>query len=182
MNGAPNTDQRSAVLAQLNASIDAFFGDGGQVQMLPSFEYVPHRPHRDLEPARATKAKPICKRTAKRQQYLAEIAELAKTMTYKEAMAHTGLSQSALVRAASEGKFKFQRDLNRGRGNLGKKLTDPVEDRAKAEQIIAYRNVGMSRADVVRELQISFKQLTRLIREFDIDFPTAAEKRANRNA
>lgn len=86
------------------------------------------------------------------------------------------------MRAASEGKFKFQRDLNRGRGNLGKKLSDPVEDRAKAEQIIAYRNVGMSRADVVRELQISFKQLTRLIREFDIDFPTVAEKRANRNA
>ena len=66
--------------------------------------------------------------------------------------------------------------------NLGKKLSDPVEDRAKAEKIIAYRNVGMSRADVVRELQISFKQLGRLIREFEIDFPTTAEKRATRKA
>ena len=175
-------DQREAVLAQLNASIDSFFSAGGSAQVLPAAGYVPRRPRREPEPGPGPVTAPIGKREAARQQRLDAIRELAKTMTYKQAMAHTGLSQSALVRAASQGGFKFQRDPNYGMTNLGKKLSDPAEDRSKAEKIIAYRNVGMSRADVVRELQISFKQLGRLLREFDIDFPTIAEKRATKKA
>ncbi|MBF8720217.1 hypothetical protein [Pseudomonas guariconensis] len=181
MNGGAITDQRSAVLAQLNASIDNFFLNGGSVQSLPASEYVPRRPHRDLEPARLVKA-PLSKRAEKRKQRLEEIRALAKRMTYAETMAHTGLSQSCLVRAASEGKFKFQPDPRRGKGKLGKKLSDPVADREKADQIIAYRNLCLSRYRVVRLMKISDKQLKRLLREFDIDFPTTAEKRALRTA
>lgn len=180
MNGQPIPDQRETVLAQLNASIDSFFGSGGAVQVLPGCGYVPHRPRREPEPSTAPVAAeaPVGKRVAARLQRLAEIRELAKTMTYAQAMAHTGLSQSALVRAASDGKFKFQRDPNLGKNNLGKKYSDPVEDRTKAEKIIAYRNVGMTRVDVARDLDISYKQLLRILREFEIDFPTAAERRA----
>lgn len=176
------SNNRDQILAQLHASIDNFFDSGGSVETLPGFEYVPHRPHRDLQPMRASVAAPPNKRVAARLKQLDELRQLAKTMTYKEAMAHTGLAQATLCRASAQGKFKFQRDPNYGMSNLGKKLSDPVEDRSKAEKIIAYRNVGMSRADVVRELQISFKQLGRLLREFEIDFPTTAEKRATRNA
>lgn len=179
---SPNQDQRSAVLAQLTASIDSFFLEGGSVQTLPGCQYVPHRLRRELEPERAPAEPPPSKRVAKRLQHLAAIRELAKTMTYAEAMTHTGLSQSCLVRAAFDGQFKFRPDPRRGKGNLGKKLSDPALDRAKAEQIIAYRNVGMTRVQVIRELQISFKQLGRIVREFEIDFPTTAEKRATRRS
>lgn len=182
MIGTPIQGQRAAVLAQLNASIDSFFQEGGSVQTLPGSHYVPHRPRRELEPARAKAEPPVSKRVAKRLQQLSDIRELAKTMTYAEAMAHTGLSQSCLVRAAFDGQFKFRPDPRRGKGNLGKKLSDPALDRAKAEQIIAYRNVGMTRAQVIRELKISFKQLGRIVREFAIDFPTTAEKRATRRS
>ncbi|MCE0903424.1 hypothetical protein LU676_11770 [Pseudomonas alloputida] len=168
------------MLAQLNASIDSFFGTGGVVQVLPGAGYVPPRPRREVVTVEASEAAE--KQVTARQQRLDEIRELAKTMTYKEAMAHTGLSQSALVRAASRGNFKFKRDPNYGMSNYGKKLSDPVEDREKAERIIAYRNVGMTRADVVRALEISYKQLGRIVREFAIDFPTTAEKRAKRRA
>lgn len=177
MIGSPIPDQRAQVLAQLNASIDSFFSQGGAVETLPSSEYVPHRPRRELEPERKVEP-PVPKRVAKRLEQLDYLRQLAKTMTYAEAMAHTGLSQSALVRAVKQGGFKFQPHPNRGKGNLGKKLSDQVEDRAKAEQIVAYRNVGMKRVDVIRELQISYKQLSRLLREFEIDFPTTADKRA----
>ncbi|HEJ1056657.1 TPA: hypothetical protein SLP05_004271 [Pseudomonas putida] len=180
MNSSPQHDQREAVLAQLNASIDSFFGTGGVVQVLPGAGYVPPRPRREVVTVEASEAAE--KQVTARQQRLDEIRELAKTMTYKEAMAHTGLSQSALVRAASRGNFKFKRDPNYGMSNYGKKLSDPVEDREKAERIIAYRNVGMTRADVVRALEISYKQLGRIVREFAIDFPTTAEKRAKRRA
>ncbi len=181
MNTATNQGQRAAVLAQLNASIDSFFLDGGQVQCLPASEYVPRRVHRDLEPGRV-KAPLVNKRSEKRLQQIEEVRELARCMTYAEAMAHTGLSQACLVRYAFAGQFKFQPDPRRGKGNLGKKLSDPVADRAKAEQIIAFRNVGMRRVDVVRHLTISYKQLGRILREFAIDFPTTAEKRAQRKA
>lgn len=182
MIGQPTPNSRAEILAQLNASIDSFFGNGGSAQTLPAAGYVPRRPRREPEPGPGPIAEPIGKREVARQKRIAEIRQLAKTMTYKEAMAHTGLAQATLCRAAAQGKFKFQRDPNYGMSNLGKKLSDPVEDRSKAEKIITYRNVGMSRADVVRELQISFKQLGRLLREFEIDFPTTAEKRATRNA
>ncbi|MGO0633125.1 hypothetical protein ACTORR_24385 [Pseudomonas sp. SAR267] len=180
MNSSQQQDQREAVLAQLNASIDSFFGSGGVVQVLPGTGYVPPRPRRETVNVEVSEAAE--KQVSARQQRLDEIRELAKTMTYKEAMAHTGLSQSALVRAASRGNFKFKRDPNYGMSNYGKKLSDPVEDREKAERIIAYRNVGMTRADVVRALEISYKQLGRIIREFKIEFPTTAEKRAKRKA
>lgn len=180
MIGGPIQDQRAAVLAQLNASIDSFFCSGGAVEVLPGAGYVPPRPRREKTTVEVSEA--TCKKVSARQQRLDEIRELAKTMTYKEAMAHTGLSLSALVRAASRGQFKFQRDPNYGMSNYGKKLSDPVEDREKAERIIAYRNVGMTRADVVRSLEISYKQLGRIVREFDIDFPTTAEKRVKRTA
>jgi len=175
VNSATQPGQRDALLAQLNASIDSFFSSGGAVQVLPGAGYVPPRPRRQMAPVEISEA--AGKQMSARQQRLDEIRELAKTMTYKEVMAHTGLSQSALVRAASRGNFKFKRDPNYGMSNYGKKLSDPVEDREKAERIIAYRNVGMTRADVVRALEISYKQLGRLIWEFDIDFPTTAEKR-----
>jgi len=182
MIGQQTPDSRAEILAKLNASIDCFFGNGGSAQTLPAAGYVPRRPRREPERGPGPIAEPIDKREAARQKRIAEIRELAKTMTYKEAMAHSGLAQSTLVRAAAQGNFKFQRDPNYGMTNLDKKLSDPVEDRSKAEKIIAYRNVGMSRADVVRELQISFKQLGRLLREFEIDFPTIAEKRSTRKA
>jgi len=182
MIGLTTPGSRAEILNQLNASIDSFFASGGSAQTLPAAGYVPRRPRREPERSPASSAEPIGKRETARQKRITEIRELAKTMTYKEAMAHSGYAQSTLVRAAAQGNFKFQRDPNYGMTNLGKKLSDPVEDRSKAEKIIAYRNIGMSRADVVRELQISYKQLGRLLREFVIDFPTAAQKRAARRA
>lgn len=181
MNGTPTPDHREAVLAQLNASIDSFFLNGGQVQSLPTKDYVPRRAHRDLEPARA-QAAPLNTRTERRRKRIEEVRELAKRMTYAEAAAHTGLSLSCLGSYALDGQFKFKPDPRRGKGNLGKKLSDPATDRDKADQIIAYRNLCMTRYQVVRLMKISDKQLKRLLREFDINFPTTAEKRAKRKA
>ncbi|MFJ9993377.1 hypothetical protein ACIQSO_21905 [Pseudomonas putida] len=180
MNGAATNDQRAAVLAQLNASIDSFFHAGGAVERLPAADFVPRRPHR--EPDAAEKNSPINKLKASRQQRIVEVRELAKRMTYAQAMERTGLSQSTLVRYAFDGHFKFQPDPKRGKGNLGKKFSDPAVDREKAEQIIAYRNLCMTRYQVVRLMSISDKQLKRLLREFEIDFPTTAEKRATATA
>ncbi|MDH0300654.1 MULTISPECIES: hypothetical protein [unclassified Pseudomonas] len=191
MNGEPIPSQREAVLAKLNASIDSFFQAGGAIQSLPTSGYVPHRPHRAPEraeaherPAKASrkKVREPGKRTAQREQRIAEVRELAKRMTYAEARAHTGLSMACLGRYALEGGFKFKPDPNRGKGNLGKQLTDPAKDKALAERITAMRDVGVTMSQVCRHLEISYTQIHRLMRLFDIKFPTTAEKRAQRKA
>ncbi|AIN57948.1 hypothetical protein [Pseudomonas soli] len=182
MIGEPVPNQRAAVLAKLNASIDAFFQAGGAVQELPSFEYIPHRPHRDLEVIKASAEAQPETRGLKRQQRIDELRKLARTMTYAQAMAHTGMSQTALYRAAVDGCFRFQPDPNRGKGNVGKSNTDPVKDKALAERIVAMRDVGITMAQVCRRLEISFTVVHRIMRLFDITFPTTAEKRAQRRA
>lgn len=182
MIGEPVPSQREAVLAQLNASIDVFFQSGGSVQELPGFEYIPHRPHRDLEVIKASVEAQPETRGSKRQQRIDELRRLARTMTYAQAMAHTGMSQTALYRAAVDGCFRFQPDPNRGKGNVGKSNADPVKDKDLAERIVAMRDVGINMAQVCRRLEISFTVVHRIMRLFDITFPTTAEKRAQRRA
>lgn len=182
MNGAPIQDHREAVLAQLDASIDSFFTQGGTVQDLPGYEYVPHRPHRDLEVIRASTEPRGQAAMTKREKMIAEVRDLAKTMCCAEVMAHTGLSQSTLHRAAADGCFQFKPNPNRGKGNLGKKLGDPVKDKALAEQIVAARDAGVTMAQAIRRLGISYKLIHRIMSDFEISYPTTAEKKAKRTA
>lgn len=180
MNGSPTPDQRESVLAQLNASIDSFFAKGGAVQELPGGEYVPHRPHRDLEVIRASAEPKGEAAMTRREKMIAEVRGLAKTMCCAEVMAHTGLSQSTLHRAAADGGFHFKPNPNRGKGNLGRKLGDPEQDKALAERIIAARDAGVTMAEAIRRMGISYKLIHRIMDDFSINYPTTAEKKTIR--
>ncbi|MBS6039955.1 hypothetical protein [Pseudomonas sp.] len=170
------------MLAHLNTSIDSFFSQGGTVQDLPSYEYVPHRPHRDLEVIKASTAQRGESAMTKREKMIEEVRVLAKTMCCAEVMAHTGLSQSTLQRAAADGCFQFRPNPSRGKGNLGKKLRDTVKDKALAEMIIEARDAGVTMAQAVRRLGISYKLIHRIMDDFQISYPTTAEKAAKRKA
>ncbi|MCE0925987.1 hypothetical protein [Pseudomonas monteilii] len=180
MNSSPTPGQREAVLAQLNASIDSFFAKGGAVQELPGGEYIPHRPHRDLEVIRASIEPKGEAAMTRREKMIVEVRVLAKTMCCAEVMAHTGLSESTLHRAAADGGFHFKPNPNRGKGNLGKKLGDPKQDKALAERIIAARDAGVTMAEAIRRMGISYKLLHRIMDDFGISYPTTAEKKASR--
>ena len=180
MIGQAIPDPRQIARDWLNSSVDRFIVHGGTVEVLPGAGNVPLPARR--EPAQLGDAvqKPVNKKTAARLRRIAEIRELAKTMTYAQAMAHTGICQGVLVRYAADGGFKFQPDPRRGKGNLGRKLSDPVEDRRKAEKIVAYREAGLKRKDAIKLLGISYKQLARILRDFNLTFPTTAERQAKR--
>lgn len=180
MIGRAIPDQRQIARDWLSSSVDSFIVHGGTIEVLPGPGQVPLPARREPDELREANRKPINKKTVARLKRIAEIRELAKTMTYAQAMAQTGICQGVLVRYAADGHFKFQPDPKWGKGNLGKKLSDPVEDRKKAERIFAYREAGLKRKDVVELLGISYKQLSRILREFDMDFPTTAEMKANR--
>lgn len=180
MNGSQTPDHREAVLAQLNASIECFFAKGGAIEELPGGEYVPHRPHRDLEAIRASTEPKGEAAMTRREKMIAEVRVLAKTMCCAEVMAHTGLSQSTLHRAAADGGFHFKPSPNRGKGNLGRKLGDPEQDKALAERIIAARDAGVTMAEAIRRMGISYKLIHRIMNDFGISYPTTAEKKASR--
>ena len=84
MNGAPTHDPREALLAQLNASIDNFFGSGGSVQVLRGFEPVPRRPHHPADMAAGDHS--ITERLRAEREQLQRVKEAAKTMTLGEAV------------------------------------------------------------------------------------------------
>ncbi|UJW24758.1 MULTISPECIES: hypothetical protein [Pseudomonas] len=172
----------------MNPSIDleaakaAFLASGGSIIVLDGYQYVPHRPHRDLEVVKAATAQRGESAMTKREKMIEEVRVLAKTMCCAEVMAHTGLSQSTLQRAAAEGGFQFRPNPNRGKGNLGKKLGDPVKDKALAEKIIEARDAGVTMAEAIRRLGISYKLIHRIMNDFQISYPTTAEKAAKRKA
>ncbi|MBA6058941.1 hypothetical protein [Pseudomonas juntendi] len=172
----------------MNPSIDleaakaAFLASGGSIIVLDGYQYVPHRPHRDLEVVKAATAQRGESAMTKREKMIEEVRVLAKTMCCAEVMAHTGLSQSTLQRAAAEGGFQFRPNPNRGKGNLGKKLGDPVKDKALAEKIIEARDAGVTMAEAIRRLGISYKLIHRIMNDFGISYPTTAERVAKRKA
>lgn len=169
----------------MNPSIDleaaqaAFLSSGGQIVVLDGYEYVPPRPHRDIEKVRAVQPKPISQKAQKREEQLAELRKIAKTMTYAEAMEHTGLSQTTLYRAAMEGCFCFRKDPKRGHGEKNRTYTDPAADKALAEQIAVLRDAGLSRAEAKAKLNISGSKFCRVIHLFGVTYPKARGKRCD---
>lgn len=169
----------------MNPSIDleaakaAFFSSGGSIIVLDGYQYVPHRPHRDIERVRAVRPKPVPQKAVKRQKQLAELRELAKTMTYAQAMEYTGLAQVTLYRAAMDGGFAFQPDPRRCRGEKNRTYANPEADKALAAQIAELRDAGLNRAEAKAKLGISDRKFCRVIHLFGVDYPKAPGKRCD---
>ncbi|WP_373754558.1 hypothetical protein [Pseudomonas sp.] len=169
----------------MNQSIDleaakaAFLASGGSIIVLDGFQYVPHRPHRDIEQVRAVQPKPLGMKAQKRQQQLAELRELAKTMTYAQAMAHTGLAQTTLYRAAQDGGFAFQPDPRRFHGEKNRAYADPAADKALAARIAELRDSGLNRTQAKAKLNISDRKFCRVIHLFGVDYPKVEGKRCD---
>ncbi|UBM27050.1 hypothetical protein K8374_08840 [Pseudomonas sp. p1(2021b)] len=169
----------------MNQSIDleaakaAFFASGGIAIELDGYQYVPHRPHRDNVVIRAAPPKPVNMKAVKREKQLAELRELAKTMTYAQAAAHTGLSKMTLYRAAQDGGFAFQPDPRRGRGEKNRVYADPAADKELAAQIAELRDAGLNRHEAKKKLGISDRKFCRVIHLFGVDYPKAQGRRCD---
>lgn len=163
----------------LEAATAAFFASGGSIVVLDGFQYVPHRPHRDIEVIRAAPERKLSKKAEKRREQLAELRVLAKTMTYSQAMKHTGLAQTTLYRAATDGGFAFQPDPRRTQGQLERVYADPAADKALAVQIAELRDAGLNRTQAKAKLNISDRKFCRVIHLFGVDYPKAPGKRCD---
>lgn len=147
--------------------------------VLEGFEYVPHRPHRDLERIQLRPTQPLNTKALKRKEQLAILREVAATMTYAQAVEHTGLAQPTLYRAAVEGGFSFQPDPRRGHGEKHRVYADPEADKALAQQITELRDAGLNRTQAKAKLAISDRKFCRVIHLFGVDYPKVEGKRCD---
>ncbi|OAK58463.1 hypothetical protein A3K88_21675 [Pseudomonas putida] len=166
----------------MNPSIDLeaakadFFASGGQIIVLEGFQYVPFRQRHHPEP-KPKRVKPVRPAKEHPQQTrakarTAQVAELAKTMTCGEVAELLGETKTALWGVAARGGFKFFSPPKPARPAKAKAKAEPSqEDRDIADKIIALRDAGKSRWGVTLELGIGNCRFTRIIAEFDINFP-----------
>ena len=171
MNGAPNQNPREAVLAQLNASIDNFFGSGGSVQVLRGFEPVPRRPHHaaDLDHS-------ITERLRAEREQLQRVKEAAKTMTLGEAVRELGIGRTELHRMSKAHGFLF-RSNNKERQQRETARQAKAAEKARIVDLVrANSGKCLSRHFVAGRLGISDGYLKKIIEENGLDFPLYGDR------
>lgn len=93
-----------------------------------------------------------------------KVAAAAPTMTITEAMKTFHLSEKDLKRMASRMGFKFKRGYTT---NQGHKATDgPM-----VERIIALRDAGLNRSQVMKQTGMCYEKFHRLLKDYSIVFP-----------
>lgn len=183
MIGSPIPNQRDAVLAQLNASIDSFFLEGGAVQQVKGYEPVPRPAHRDIEAIQPAPTKVEDPRIIRRASQLAEIRKMAKTMTFQEVQEATGYSRQALYRAGREGNFVFRRADSKVPGVDKREFQRQIQRNEKrikelklVERILVLRDEGQNRAQVAKQLEVNYGTLVKIIARNNINFPKMIDR------
>lgn len=162
----------------MNPSIDleaakaAFFASGGQLVVLEGFTYrpLPQRKHPDPKPRKKVKIEQSAQGAKKEraQARADEVAEMAKTMTCREAAEILKVAPDMLWSMAKRYGFSF---VPAAKGRVIVKEYDEEKDAKVAERIKAMRDIGVSRNQAILHLQIGHTTMNRIIKKFGIEFP-----------
>lgn len=93
-----------------------------------------------------------------------KVAAAAPTLTVTEAMKTFHLSERDLKLMASRIGFKFKRGYTTNQGHK-------AADGPMVEQIIALRDVGLSRSKVMKQTGMCYEKFHRLLKDYKIEFP-----------
>ncbi|WP_213881244.1 hypothetical protein [Pseudomonas sp. dw_358] len=161
---------RSGVIQVVEAAVD--------FKVKPEIECevttIPEAPDR-REVMRAESFAKRLAELAERKALEDRIRALAETMTYLEAVEATGYSRAALYRISRAGGFNFRRkshDIKKHRAYI-----DPTVDARMCERMIALRDVGLSRYQAAKQMEVAGTVILRLMRDYGIDFPSQKPRR-----
>jgi transposase len=168
---------RSADLAQAMA---AFLSKGGSIHTLegPVFRPKPEpKPYgRQIAPPPKPKRAKTQVRSASslrievNEALLQQIRDLAPVSSKMKVEQETGISRYLLNRLAKEHGFEFKKhDPN---PNLKPPTIDPVADAVNVLRVKELRGQGLARKQAAAAMGVSHNLVARLIRDYDIDFPT----------
>lgn len=162
--------------SDLEAAKAAFYASGGQPVVLDSFRFAPRPLRKDVSVEKSQRIAPRRKpdqaidAAAQRRAHVERIRQLAATMCYREAIAETGMSHSALYRASQEGDFRFQPDPTVKLFG-GVKDHNPERDGKLCERFAALRDAGVSRKKACKHIGVSPGVLSRLVSQYDFSYP-----------
>ena len=162
----------------MNQSIDleaakaAFFASGGQLVVLEGFQYRPLPARKHPAPSKhKRRGLPAVQNGTRQEKAKARadaVAELAATMTWRQASEHLNVPQPTLWDIAKRNGFTFIPAI---KGKHLPKPDDEERDARLAQRIQALRDEGLSRHRATITLEIGHTTMTRIIRKFDIDYP-----------
>jgi hypothetical protein len=164
-------------------AIAAYLSRGGVIhQIETNFQFVP-KPIVQAGPAptdqrEALRAESYARQIAElaaRKEIEDRIRKLAETMTYQEAKVASGYSQAQLYRISRAGGFHFRRKPAEVKNKRA--YIDPAVDARLCERLIALRDIGLNRHQVAKQMEISASVITRLMRDYAIDFPSAKPRK-----
>lgn len=93
-----------------------------------------------------------------------KVAAAASTLTITEAMKTFHLSERDLKRMATRMGFKFKRSYTTNQGHK-------AADGPMVERIIALRDVGLNRSQVMKQTGMCYEKFHRLLKDYNIVFP-----------
>lgn len=175
MIGGPIQDQRAAVLAQLNASIDSFFIEGGTVHQLQGFQPVPRRPHHGPG---STSSDPVTLAAIQAQnETVQRVKQAAKSMTLAQAVQELGMGRTELHRMSKEHGFFF---MSNNKERLQREIARQAREAERAKLVVLLRDIsgtGLSPYAAAKRLGISPHTVRALTEEHALDFPAYGSKK-----
>lgn len=172
MIGVPMADPRHKIAADLNRQIDSFFAAGGTIFQAPPPTYSP-RPLVEVAPRdeAAERQYQSARQVARDKQVFADkVREMAKSMTQKDIVDALGVSRKVLFALGQKHGFVFKFGRTSAPKTTGPK-TDRSQDMVRVERIMAFKEIGLTRAQAARQLEVNDKLFIRLITEYDVDYP-----------
>lgn len=158
-------EQHEQARADLAASVARFLAEGGQIQQCTGIGSVPRGPSFRQYPAPQPQA------ARADSDLLKQARQAAKTMTLSEACAQLGLPRTTLRHLSKQHGFLFRvNSRQQAERDMRRQLRSQARD-ALIDKIRAYSHTSLSRDAVAKLLGISHQQLSKLVKQHDIDFP-----------
>lgn len=169
---------------ELAAAVEQFLAAGGQIEVAKPppppkpVVYVPQEPpapkpfvRRRTEPAVPPPPTPLEIQQEQRRKRVEWVMELAPDHTQSEVIDITGIGRRTLLSMSKEFDFKFKRSSHGGHNSPEFIKAAAEREASLAEQINAFKELGISRLRLCVKLHITGTTLTRILEKYSIDYP-----------
>ena len=158
--------QRQASLEQAKA---AFLAKGGVIEVIAGFVY---KPMPDLAPrGSASRVLELAPEQALPAPDVEHVKGLAASHTIRDVIKLTGLRRGELRSMAQRHGFKFASGKRQMAEWTLNRCVDRDQDARDVERLKAFAQIGVTRSQAAKQIGYSLCKVTRLITQFDIDFP-----------
>jgi transposase len=165
--------------AIINAQVDEFLRNGGEISSAPPIKPTP-LPYGRLKPidesTKLVRAKPKESRrkpTIHSPELISQIAKMAETKSCCDIARELGMTYDQVKCIGSRNGFTFKKAENFGHQNVVHQFVDEQNDLRNVERIKAFKELGVTRRQAMARMEMGTSQFYRLLKKYQIDYPKA---------